>query len=176
VARAPRKTEPAEGAKYADVGRRLHALREALALSQQALAERGGLHRTDIVALEKGIRGASTARIREGYAKATGLDLETIGRVIDGSEDPVEALARLKSRRDERSPRYPNAELAVEEMGAKWDDGTVTDLRTFAFRSPTDLSVDTWISIGNQIQRAKRSGQQIGRPLPDEDDTPPAGR
>ena len=74
------------------------------------------------------------------------------------------------------TPRYPNAEEAIAEMGAKWDDGTVAELRSLSFRSPTDFAVDTWISMGNQIQRARRSGQQLGRPLPDEDDTPPAGR
>jgi transcriptional regulator with XRE-family HTH domain len=172
VARATRKTEPIEGAKYADVGRRLHALRETLGLSQEKLAERGGLWRTDIVALEKGVRGASTARIREGYAKATGLDLETIARIIAGDVDPVVAL----TNRQEGAPRYPNAEEAIREMSSKWSDGTVSELRTFGFRSPTDFAVDTWISMGNQIERARRAGQPLGQPLADEDDVPPAGR
>jgi transcriptional regulator with XRE-family HTH domain len=148
------------------IGERLAYARKLRKLTQRGLAKEAGLTGSHVGLIETGRSGSPESATVEKLARALGVPFEWLAT---GEGDSP-------SSGDRPAARYPNAEEAIVEMGAKWDDGTVAALRSWGFRSPTDFPVDTWISIGNQIQRARRAGQQIGRPLPDEDDTPPAGR
>jgi len=156
---------------------RLRLLRDLLPLEEgkkrpswAALARATGVHRTHLGAVLTRAEKSPDASIEHGTAKklvgpfrpatvdwlltGDGVGPET-GKMPDG-------------------PRYPNLEEAIRE--AKWSDSTSSDLRTFGFRSSFDFTVDAWTMLGNQLERARRAGKQIGQPLAEEDDTPPAGR
>lgn len=131
---------------------------------------------------------------QRGLAKAAGLTPSHVGLIESGRSQSPEATTVSKLAKALRVPyawlsdgegshepgdrpvRYENCEAAIAFMGSKWSDGAVGELRSFAGLSPTDFAVDLWIGMGNTIERARATGQKIGRPLEDEDDTPPAGR
>jgi transcriptional regulator with XRE-family HTH domain len=60
-------------------GSRLRAIREQVGLSQEALAERAGLHRTYVSSVERGQRNISLANI-QALADALGVDVEKLFR------------------------------------------------------------------------------------------------
>ena len=55
-------------------GKRLRALREARGWSQEEFADRAGLHRTYVSAVERGVRNP-TLSVLERLAKALGIKL-----------------------------------------------------------------------------------------------------
>ncbi len=64
------------------VGKRIRALREAKGFSQEALAEKSGLHRTYIGGVERGLRNASLKSISR-MAKALGVG---VGQLFIGEK------------------------------------------------------------------------------------------
>jgi transcriptional regulator with XRE-family HTH domain len=64
---------PMQLAQRAAFGRRVRTLREAISLSQEALAERVGVHRTYLGSVERGERNVSLDNI---YRIASALDVE----------------------------------------------------------------------------------------------------
>jgi transcriptional regulator with XRE-family HTH domain len=64
------------------VGKQIRALREANGVSQEALAEKSGLHRTYIGGVERGLRNPSLKSLAR-IAKALGV---AVGRLFDGEK------------------------------------------------------------------------------------------
>lgn len=58
-------------------GKRLRALREARGWSQEEFADRAGLHRTYVSAVERGVRNP-TLSVLERLAKALGIRLSEL--------------------------------------------------------------------------------------------------
>jgi len=58
-------------------GKRLRALREARGWSQEEFADRAGLHRTYVSAVERGVRNP-TLSVLERLAKAFGIKLSEL--------------------------------------------------------------------------------------------------
>lgn len=76
------------------VAERVRELREALDLSQEQLAERGGVTRTEISKIEHGHNYASSFAMRQSLATAFGLSLEDLGELLDGRT----AISTLRKR------------------------------------------------------------------------------
>lgn len=70
----------------------VQTLRKARGWSQQALAERAGVQRVEILAVEKGRNKATSARMRDGLARAFELDPEKLSLVLSG-EVAIDALS-----------------------------------------------------------------------------------
>lgn len=68
-----------------DVGCRVRDLREALGLSQEALADKAGLHRTYVGSLERGQRNVSVLNL---YALAAALNEEP-GHLLPFTSSPT---------------------------------------------------------------------------------------
>jgi transcriptional regulator with XRE-family HTH domain len=80
-----------------ELGRRVLALREALGLTQEQVADVGGIHRVQVIDAEKGRNRLSTERMRRGLAKGLGIAPDALAAVIDGSLSPEDA-ARARGR------------------------------------------------------------------------------
>ncbi len=63
-------------------GRRVYALRTERGLSQEALAERAGLHRTYVGSLERGERNVALMNL-QAFASALGLTVAELLRGVD---------------------------------------------------------------------------------------------
>jgi transcriptional regulator with XRE-family HTH domain len=74
-------------------GERVRALREALGLTQQKLADGGGLSRDDVSRIETGRNKARSSRVRKGLATGFGLSLEAMFAFVEG-ELSVAAAAK----------------------------------------------------------------------------------
>jgi transcriptional regulator with XRE-family HTH domain len=72
----------ADDAAIAAFGRRVRAAREASGLSQEALADRAGLHRTYVGSTERGLRNVSLTNILR-LSRALGVQP---GELLDGLE------------------------------------------------------------------------------------------
>lgn len=73
------------------VATRVRSLREALGLSQERIAERGGLRRVEISKVEGGHNMATSYDMRRCLAAGFGLALEDLVELLDG-ETPIETL------------------------------------------------------------------------------------
>lgn len=73
------------------VAGRVRGLREALKLTQEQLAERGGLRRVEVTKIEGGRNYASTFAMRSALASAFGLSFDDVVALLDGST-PIEEL------------------------------------------------------------------------------------
>ncbi|MFC0081339.1 helix-turn-helix domain-containing protein [Aciditerrimonas ferrireducens] len=80
-----------EGELQRRLGRSLRAIREAAGLSQEAFAERLGVHRTYVGGLERGERNLTLQTV-ERFAAALGIDPLTL---LSG--DLAEAVTRTRS-------------------------------------------------------------------------------
>ena len=75
---------------------RIRALREAIGLAQEALANAAGIARTHVVHLERGPLKASRVEMRRKLATAFGLSLEIVNEYLDGH---IELAGVLRARR-----------------------------------------------------------------------------
>ena len=73
---------------------RVRALRVALKLTQEQLADRSGLERVEISNLESGRNQATSTRILKGLARGFELSLQDMSDVIDGELTVDEAVRR----------------------------------------------------------------------------------
>lgn len=148
---------------------RLLLLIELAGGTYEQLARKTGVKRSHI--------GAMFTKIKNGRQSSVSPDVAR--RLADGMGCTTDWVLYGRGpgpKSDELPARYPNMEQAIEEMRSKWSDATVAELRTWGLRSPTDFPVDTWIMLGQQIERARREGREIGQALVHDDDTPPVGR
>jgi DNA-binding XRE family transcriptional regulator len=94
---------------------RVKALRKSLNLTQEVLAERGGLERVEVSNLESGRNQATSVRILRGLAKGFGLELQDALDFVDGTLSVDAAAAKtVRAGREARSARELAAELARE--------------------------------------------------------------
>jgi transcriptional regulator with XRE-family HTH domain len=76
------------------LGGRVRALREALGLTQEGLARRGGLGRLTILRVENGENKATSHAVRAGLAAAFGLSMTDSDALLDGRLSIKRALDR----------------------------------------------------------------------------------
>ncbi len=76
------------------LGARVRALREALGLTQEGLALRGGLGRLTILRVENGENKATSHAVRAGLAKAFDLSMDDSDALLDGRLSVKRALDR----------------------------------------------------------------------------------
>lgn len=94
---------------------RMRALRVALKLTQEQLADRGELERVEISNLESGRNQATSTRILKGLAKGFELSLQDMADVIDGALSVDEAVRRRGSAAQARAAGpHPNRALAAD--------------------------------------------------------------
>lgn len=65
-------------------------------MSQEALAERGGLARIDVQRVESGTLKGGSARLQNGLAKALGISPFEVAALLQGRLSPEGALAAMK--------------------------------------------------------------------------------
>ena len=147
---------------------RLKQARTMRRKSQRGLAADAGLSGGVVGHIESG--RTADVELNNAIRLAEALEVSPSWLLL-GLGDPIP-----KERTVESEARYPNLDEAIRLVGSKWRDATVDSLRGFKARSPTDLRVGTWINLGDEIERSYRDGRELGEPLPDEDDVPPAGR
>ena len=89
--------------------------------------------------------------------------------------------ASAPNRTVELDARYPNLieAIGIQKSRGKLSAAVEKSARTIAMHSDYDLEVSTWLTSLEDMERqskARKKGKLVERPLPDEDDTPPAGR
>lgn len=72
-------------------GTHVYALRRLHRLTQEALAERSGLRRTEIVDIENGRNLCTSARVTAALALGFGITTDEASAMIEGSLTPAQA-------------------------------------------------------------------------------------
>lgn len=75
------------------VAERVRELRVSLDISQEQLAERGGLLRTEVSKIEGGHNKATSFAMRQSLATGFGLSLEDVVELLEG-ETPVATIRK----------------------------------------------------------------------------------
>jgi transcriptional regulator with XRE-family HTH domain len=90
----PTRVRPGDPARRA----RLRALRKALGLTQQKVADNsnGVLEREDVARIEGGWNQAKKHETRMALAHGLGVPVESLDAVLDGREEPDKAAARAR--------------------------------------------------------------------------------
>jgi hypothetical protein len=96
-----------------------------------------------------------------------------VGWLTNGEGDPFSDAAPVRTIHEDA--RYPNLEEALQLMRPRILDETYERQRSIAMHYPTDLSVGEWVDQIKRLDASVRKGAE-GRPLEEDDDTPPAGR
>lgn len=94
---------------------RIRALRTALGLTQEQVADRGGLDRTEVNKLEAGKNQATTDRIRASLAVAFASTRDDIAAYLEDRIGLDEILARIRNPSLEKARRAAR-ELALSEQ------------------------------------------------------------
>lgn len=80
-------------------GDAVRALREALGLTQEQVAEGGGeIDRIDVSKVETGLNQASSNRVRRGLAAGLGLSRDDMDKLVEGDLSVEAALERSTRR------------------------------------------------------------------------------
>ncbi|WP_437958561.1 helix-turn-helix domain-containing protein [Sorangium sp. So ce119] len=118
---------------------RLKALRKAMQLTQEQLAERSGLRRTELPRLEGGSNKGSSLAIRQALADGFGLTLDQINAYLDGLASLQETVDLIKQ--GGASPGSPMSpfEIAVAYLGDAVSPEAVARVRAWARAQPTAL-------------------------------------
>lgn len=82
---------------------RLRALRKALGWTQEELAEKAALRRTDVVRLESGANKGGSVAIRQALASAFDLTLEQTNAYLDGLTEINTTLERMRAKDEPRA-------------------------------------------------------------------------
>ncbi|WP_437798471.1 helix-turn-helix domain-containing protein [Sorangium sp. So ce693] len=118
---------------------RLKALRKAMQLTQEELAERSGLRRTELPRLEKGSNKGSSLAIREALADGFGVTLAQINAYLDGHADLQETIELIKQGRSTHESTMSPFDIAVAYMGDAVSTEAITRVRAWARGQPTEL-------------------------------------
>lgn len=81
------------------VGERVRQLRHLLDVTQEQIADRAGVRRSDIARVENGHNKAGSYDMREKLARAFGLSLEDFVSMIEGKLSPQTASKRASYRK-----------------------------------------------------------------------------
>lgn len=93
----------------------IRKIRQALRLSQEALAKAAGLARVEVVHVEGGKNHGTSARMRAALAKGLGLDREDVDQIFGGALGLDAALAKVEKKRKaaaRKAKRDARAEMA----------------------------------------------------------------
>lgn len=107
-----------------DTKARIKALREALGLSQQQLADRSGgrIDRPMASKLESGVSKGRSAQVREGLAAAVGVSVDDLNAYLDGKLSLAETVGRGKGA--PAAPPRPETRVERDPAPAVESDGT----------------------------------------------------
>lgn len=142
-------------------GQRMRELRDWLGVSQEALAERMGQFRQQIIRAESGEGKFKSAKLRQDYADAAGVDLDTMNRFIDGKIDlaAVKAVAAgggaATLAPHGSQIEYDNLEFEIEHAkrrGKPWSDEAVALARVRRLKG-SDLPLPDWQAYLKQLER-----------------------
>lgn len=86
---------------------RVRDLRAALGLTQEQVATRGGLTRTDVNKVENGRNQATSHAVHKGLARGFGLTSDDLDLFFDGSLSVQDAAARARPPRAADEPAQP---------------------------------------------------------------------
>lgn len=94
-------------------GSRLKRLRSELGLTQEEVAQRGGLDRSSVVKLERGVTQGRSGPMREGLARGFGLTVEDVAKLLDGRLTP-KAAAVLARTPHQAAPLPPETVMDAD--------------------------------------------------------------
>lgn len=114
-------------------------------------------------------------KILQRLATALGVSFPWLA-AGEGLPDDAWIPNPLLERTYELDPRYPNLAEAIRVRRGRWLPETEEAMAKRAMHWPEDLTLGKWIDEGDEFDRMMRRGRVPGRPVADEDDTPPAGR
>lgn len=124
------------------LGERVRAVRLALGLTQEGVAEAAGVQRVDIVKIEGGDNAATSWRIRSGLAQAFGVNVQALSDLLDGLTDVDELVALARSGEVPRpsTPKHLRERSEWAEVAkAARDVATMTD---------PQIPPETWGKVG----------------------------
>ena len=138
---------PTRYAADVDISELVKALRIALGLTQDQLAEAGGLTRVEVSHLETGKNKATSNRIRQLLARAAAVQVDDINAYLDG-DIHLEALMvrRGSSRSPDRNDASSSRSKAVAIMA---EGGTPPSVLAAVLLEahPPDRTVYLWIKL-----------------------------
>jgi len=157
---------------------RVSAMRKLLGLTQEQLADAGGLTRPEVVKIEGGQNQATTDRIRGGLALAFGLTRDDLSDFLDGAIDLDEATARRTRNRlagrpsangtKARTERYPSRPAALAALRARGVDQKLIDVvASMNAHSEEDPGPDYWVT--EALRDARRLVAKVDAPATDDD-------
>lgn len=76
----------------------VRALRQLLGISQEDFSKRSGLPRYELSRIETGRNAARSHRVREALSKGFGLDLDEVGKLLDGTLAVVDAASKALAK------------------------------------------------------------------------------
>lgn len=147
---------------------RAEALRKRLGLTQAQVAERAGLRRDEVTKVESGANKATSARVRDGLARAFGLSVDELVSYLDGATE-LEALSPAAT------PAAPQHQATGALDAVLWDAAdrarhTLADVDAvrailaaevhLATRTDVDLvgAAGRWLDAAASL---RRRGQQV---------------
>lgn len=94
----------------------IRKIRQALGLSQEALAKAAGLARVEVVHLEGGKNQGTSARMRSAIAKGLGLDRADVDEIFAGAFGVGAALRKIEKNRKAAVRKARRAARASSEV------------------------------------------------------------
>jgi transcriptional regulator with XRE-family HTH domain len=132
-----------------DVKDRVRALRDALGLTQEKVAELSReLLRTEVVKIEKGQNQATSHRIREALSRAFGVRLDDMSAYLDARIDLDELLRRRERPQAsalDLDALPPNLRSLVEKSApGTYADAEILQAAMFRDLKGADLTEEEW--------------------------------
>jgi transcriptional regulator with XRE-family HTH domain len=155
----------------------VRALRQALKLSQDAVAERSGgrLKRVEVSRIETGGNRATSDRVRVGLASAFGLSRDEMADYLEGRADLVLTLDRIRRRKlggegDASKPMTP-LDIAIAFFGDTISPAAAARVREAAAGHEHEKKPIEW---GQDLRKAQQTLLESTDAVPLE--APAAGR
>lgn len=170
---------PVDAEWFGGFQKRIEWILEHRGMSRRSLSLRAGLSQAHVGMILRGEVGEEvTLRVVHAIADAGRVDRNWLS-TGDGDPD-LSSEDGGEQRWTALAPRYPNLADALADLSDELLAETVTWAHSTAMHYPEDLERGTWVKIlldmDRKLRRREKTGDPIGRPLPDEDDTPPEGR
>lgn len=108
-------------------------------LTQEQLAERSGLRRTELPRLERGSNKGSSLAIRQALADGFGLTLAQINAYLDGQADLQETIELIRQGGSTRESTMSPFDIAVAYLGDAVSAEAVARVRAWARDRPAAL-------------------------------------
>lgn len=152
---------------------RPEALRKRLGLTQAQVADRAGLRRDEVTKVETGANKATSARVRDGLARAFGVSVDDLVRYLDGALEldalglPAPGAAPAEGPRVERPGGALDAVLwdaADRSRHTLADVDAVRSVLSSEVSLSTRTDVDLSVAAGRWLDAAatlRRRGQRV---------------